>query len=411
MTRPIVIIGAGLAGGVAAQTLRTEGYDGEILLIGAENAEPYDRPSLSKSVLTGVELNPPNLFECGWQEKYRIDFERGSSVTSIDTLSGAIAYKDGRETSADKILLATGASAARINVPGVDLDGIHFLRTAEDSVHLRSRAKSGARVIIVGGGLIGCEAATSLRTLGCQVTVLETADELLLRVLGHSVGGWLRERLLLTGVDVRLRVQVSAFEQRGGGLRVQCWDGGVFDADIVLVCVGAAPNLELARAAGLECSRGIQVDATGQTSSSAIFAAGDVACWPLRDGGSRVLETYLNTQSQARAAALAMLGRAEPAYQIPMSWTDIAGSNIQIIGDFSCRNGFLRRGDIDSGAAVYFRVEDSCVVAAVAINAPSEVGFVRRMVEARTRVDHARLSDPAVKLRELLKQSANEAPK
>lgn len=405
MTGRIAIIGAGLAGGVAAQTLRAEGFDGELLLIGAENAEPYDRPSLSKAVLTGAVLNPPNIFERGWLEANRINFERALTVTGIDLQSGAISYKNGRETSADKILLATGASAARIGVPGVDLEGIHFLRTAEDSLRLRSKAKPGARVIIVGGGLIGCEAATSLRALGCNVTVLEAADELLLRVLGHSVGRWLRERLVRVGVDVRLRIQVSAFERQGNVLRVQCWDGGVFDADVVLICVGATPAIGLAQAAGLQCSRGIQVDAMGRTSSSSIFAAGDVACWPLRDGGSRVLETYLNTQSQAQAAARAMLGRAEPAYQIPMSWTDIAGNNLQIVGDFSCRNGFLQRGDIDSGSAVLFRVEDSCVVAAVAINAPSEVGFVKRLVEARSRVDHAQLSDSTVKLRELIKQS------
>lgn len=405
MTRSIAIIGAGLAGGIAAQTLRAEGYDGELLLVGAENAEPYDRPSLSKSVLTGAVLNPPNLFECGWLETSRINFERGVQVTKVDRRSGDIVFEDGRSVRADKILLATGATAARLSVPGIDLDQVHFLRTAVDSVRLRNDAQSGARVVIVGGGLIGCEAATSLRSVGCEVTILEGADELLLRVLGYSLGGWLRRCLERAGTNVCLKVQVSAFEKCGDLIRVHCCDGGVFDADVVLVCVGAVPDIGLAQAAGLECSRGIKVDATGRTSSSSIFAAGDVACWPLRDGGSRVLETYLNAQSQARTAALAMLGRAEPTYQIPMSWTDIAGNNIQIMGDFSCRNGFLQRGDVDSGPAVFFRIEESCVAAAVAINAPSEVGFVRRLVEARTRVDHARLSNPAVKLRELLKQS------
>lgn len=403
MKEQFAIVGAGLTGAVAASTLRTEGYEGRIFLFGDEACQPYDRPSLSKTVLSGEVDQPPSIFEKGWERAADIEMVLDKRVSGIDARTGEISFATGASIVADRILLATGSSARRMSVPGADLDGVFTLRTWADSIILRQYMHPGTSFVIVGGGLIGCEVATTAVKAGVNVTILESADELLGRVLGREVGAWCRNELQRKGVSVRLNSQVAAIEGSGRVGAVRCEDGQLAAADIVLISIGADPVSQLASAAGLDCDRGVQVTATGMTSSSAIFAAGDVASWPLRSGGSRCLETYTNSQLQAEISARAMLGKGMPQLQVPISWTEIAGRRIQMIGDFNSAGELVTRGNWESGAISLFRVLNGCVVAAVVINAPKDFAIAMRLVESQREVETRQLVDTQFNLRELLK--------
>lgn len=258
-------------------------------------------------------------------------------------------------------------------------------------------------VVIVGGGLIGCEVATTARKVGLEVTLLEAGSELLTRVLGRQVGAWCRQRLEGLGVEVRLNTAVAEFVGRDYVSAVMTSDGNRFDVDSVLVCVGAEPNTVLAQSLGLKCDRGIVVDAAGSTDHPTIFAAGDAASWPLRSGGRRSLETYLNSQKQASAVVAAMLDRSIPAPQVPLSWTEVAGHHLQMIGDIEGPGEFVARGRIDDGPGSVFRLLGGEVVAAVAIDSPRDFAVVTRLVESRAVVSAHALGDGSSHLRDLLK--------
>lgn len=405
MIRNIAIIGFGLAGASAARSLRDQGYDGRIHLFGDEPVAAYDRPSLSKSVLSGGVSEPPPLHEVGWYTAAGVDVYFGERVQQIDPAHRWLRLPSGASLPYDRLLLATGARARTLSVPGAMLDGVLTLRDKADSLNLLGRLGPGVSLSIIGGGLIGCEVATTACKAGAEVRIIESADELLLRVLGRRVGTWCRERLEALGVVVQRNARISAFEGKDGRVRAVAFADGVrVSSDVVLVCVGAEPDTELAQQAGLACSRGVPVDATGLSASPDLFVAGDAARWPLREGGQRSLETYLNSQAQAVAAAAAMLGRVEPSPQIPRAWTEIAGHRIETIGDFEGPGDWLLRGDTERGSPLLMlRVHNNAVAAAVAVDASKDFAIAARLVEARTRVTLPELRDPAFNLRELLR--------
>lgn len=260
--------------------------------------------------------------------------------------------------------------------------------------------------MIVGGGLIGCEVASTATTAGAKVVLLEAAPELLTRALGAQVGAWCRQRLEAKGIDVRLGARLAALDGNGEKVCAAVLaDGARIEADHVLVCIGAESDVALARDAGIACDRGIVVDASGATQVEGVFAAGDAAQWPLREGGSRVLETYLNSQAQGLVAAASMLGKGADKAQVPRGWTDLAGHRIQIVGDIEGEGVVVQRGDRQTGTPLtLLRVVQDRVLAALSVDAGAEFGVAARLVESATPVSVQALGDPAVRLRDLLRK-------
>lgn len=406
MANHVAIIGNGVAGFTTAQALRAEGYEGRISLIGEEQHLPYDRPSLSKAVLDGSFEQPPRLAEADWYSEASIEMLTGSEVTDLDTQKKMISLNDGSTISADAIVIATGSRARMLSLPGSQLPGVVTLRTYGDVQLLRDSWTPNTRLLIVGGGLIGCEVATTARKLGLSVTILEAGDELLVRVLGRRIGAWLRGLLTEQGVQVELKTGVSGFSGEGQLEKVMVNDGRSFIADNALICVGADPADQLARQAGLECDRGVVVDHRGATPAKGIFAVGDVATWPLHSGGKRSLETYMNAQRQATAVAKAILGKEVSAPQLPVSWTEIAGHRMQMAGDIEGPGEYVLRGTLGSGSALLFRLLDGWIQAVVAVDAPRDFALANRLVEAQVIIEPEKLADVSNNMRDIVR--ANE---
>lgn len=403
MATHVAIIGNGVAGFTTAQVLRAEGFDGRISLIGSEPHLPYDRPSLSKAVLGGSLAVPPVLADADWYGEASIDMMSGRSVTGLNVDTRTISLNDGSTLAADSIVIATGSRARRLAVPGSQLAGVVTLRTYDDVQPLRLGWTPATRLVIVGGGLIGCEVATTARKLGLKVTILETADELLVRVLGRRIGAWLRGLLTELGVQVNLGTGVAAFRGDGHLEEVVANDGRRFAADNALICIGAEPSDQLARQAGLACDGGVIVDDRGATLAEGVFAVGDAASWPLLDGGRRSLETYMNAQRQASAVAATIMGKSGSAPQVPVSWTEIAGHRMQMAGDIEGPGDFVLRGTLGDGAALLFRLRDGRVQAVVAVDAPRDFAMAARLVEARAALGPARLADLSNNMRDLVR--------
>nr|BAM76239.1 biphenyl 2,3-dioxygenase, ferredoxin reductase [Janibacter sp. TYM3221] len=401
MTATIAVVGNGVAGVSAVQALRAEGYDGRLVLIGDERGLPYDRTALSKGVLAGEQSAPPLLSPAERYAVLDVEVVVGRTVAQLDSARRHLRFADGGDLLADRVLIATGARARSLELPGGALPGVGTIRMTADVLTLRESWQPGQRLVVVGGGLIGCEVASTARKLGLEVTIVEAADELLTRVVGRRVGAWCRQRLEELGVTVRLRTKVAEFVGSDRLKAVIDADGTSFAAESALVCVGAEPATALAESAGLRCSRGILVDASGRTASEGVFAAGDASSWPLRSGTRRSLETYLNSQKQGAAAALAMLGRPVPAPQVPLSWTEIAGHRLQMIGDLEGPGELIARGRFGEEPAVIFRLADGEVCAAVAVDAPRDFASAMRLVETGAVVVPEALGDTTIPLREL----------
>jgi biphenyl 2,3-dioxygenase ferredoxin reductase subunit len=404
MINTIAIVGGGLTSGAIAQTLRAEGYDGRIEIFGDEPFQPYDRPCLSKGALLEPLSTPVEIFKSGWVEDADVDFFPGVKVTAINPATGTLTLDLHTTVNADRIVLATGSRARRLSLPGsTTLENIYTLRTWADSLALRQAIRPGKHMVVIGGGLIGCEIATTATKLGAHVTLLEAGGELLARVLGPEVGAYSRTQLMKMGVAVHLNSQITALEGEKEVQAVLLSDGRRFSADIVLVSIGGEPAVELAVAAGLECSGGVVVDAMGRTSSPNVYAAGDVACWPLRSGGRRCLETYLNSQAQGEIVARAILGKAQPTPQVPKSWTEIAGHRIQMVGDIVGSGTHVLRQKAPGAPALHFRVApDGYVAAAVSIDLPADFAMAMRIVEGKLSPDPQQLADPEIALRGLI---------
>jgi NAD(P)H-nitrite reductase large subunit len=331
------------------------------------------------------------------------------TVVRLDVSGRELVLDSGVPLKADRVLLATGARARAAALPGAELPGVATLRTANDAYELRGRWRPGQHLVVVGGGLIGCEVATTARKLGLDVSILEASDELLQRVLGRRIGRWCRQRLEELGVAVRLNTGVAEFAGTDRLTGVIDTAGRMLSADSAIVCVGAEPETTIAEQAGLRCSRGIVVNDFGGTGAEGVFAAGDVASWPLRTGGRRSLETYINSQKEAASVASAMLGSPVHSPQMPLSWTEIAGRHIQMVGDIEGSGDYVARGNLDDGPALLFRVDNGHVVAAVSVDAPRDFAMASRLVDAGVQVSQEALADTGVELRQLYQAARREA--
>src|SRR5215211_7682754 len=319
-----VIVGASLAGAKAAETLRSEGFDGRLMLIGAEEERPYERPPLSKDYLRGeAGRDKVYVHDAGFYSEHDIELRLGRRVVGLDLSAGEVALDDGERLRYDRLLLTTGAEPRRLAVPGAELDGVLYLRSVPDSDTLRARLDRGGTVVVVGAGWIGAEVAASARQRGLEVTVIEPASVPLERVMGAEVGAIYRDIHTDHGVEMLTETGDEAFEGANAAERVRTSDGRAIECDFVVVGVGVQPRTELAARAGLEVDNGILVDEHLETSAQAVFAAGDVANarHPFYGEGIRV-EHWDNALHQGPAAARNMLGRAVPFDRLPYFFSD-----------------------------------------------------------------------------------------
>jgi len=365
-----VIAGASLTGAKAAETLRADGYDGELVLVGAEEVRPYERPPLSKDYLRG-EAGRDKVFvhSEGFYGEQNIELRLGRSVTSIDPAAGEVGLDDGETLAYEKLLLATGAEPRRLPIPGNELDGILYLRTVEDSDAIRARLDQGGKVAVVGAGWIGAEAAASARQRGLDVTVIEPMSVPLERVLGPEVGAVYRDVHLDHGVEMLLGTGVDAFEGTTAVERVRTTDGRTVDCDFVVVGVGVVPRVELAQSAGLAVDNGVLVDEHLQTSAPGIYAAGDLANAHHPFYGERIrVEHWANALNQGPAAARSMLGSSEPYDRLPYFFSDQYDVGMEYSGYARTWDRVAFHGDVAKREFIAFWISDDRVVAAMNVN-------------------------------------------
>lgn len=402
----IVIVGAGHAGGTAAALLRQYGHVGAVSLIGAEPVAPYQRPPLSKAWLKGeADEDALRLKAAEWYGDNSVDLRLAQTVEAIDRGGQTVRLSDGETLAYDHLILATGARARRLDIDGVELDGVMALRTAADAEALktalapdRHRVK---RLAVIGGGYVGLEAAASARALGAEVVIVERESRILARVacpiLSRFFQAYHRER----GVHFILDATVERLSGEDGRVKaVHLGDGSVLDCDAVLVGVGAQPNDELARAAGLDCQDGVLVDLAARTSDTAIFAIGDVTRrpLPLYDTVMR-LESVPNALEQARQAAAAIVGRPAPEPETPWFWSDQYDLKLQIAGVPIGCDDMVVRGDPGAPGFALFHMADDVIRAVEAVNAPGEFMVGRQLIGRRTPVCRARLADRATPMK------------
>lgn len=401
----IVVVGTGQAGGWTARTLRDEGYDGRIVVVGEEPFPPYERPPLSKELLFGdMPVEKTYVFPQAMYADKNIELRLGIRAVAVDAQAHTVMLAGGETIAYDKLMLATGSRPRPLPVPGTELASVFMLRTIADTESIRHAIQPGESVAVVGGGWIGLEIAAGARKLGAKVTVVEALDRLCARAVTPDLSAFLKAAHEAQGVDIRLNAAVTRIEGRDRAEAVVLADGTRIPATVVVVGIGIVPNVELAAEAGLAIDNGIVVDAHGQTSHPDVYAAGDVANQPNNILGRRIrLESWENAQNQAIAAAKSMLGKGAPFAEIPWFWSDQFDLNIQLVGLPVVWDQAVTRGSADARQFITFYLKDGRIEGAAAINSARDVRFVRRLMAAGRPLDPARLADPAVKLQDLLK--------
>jgi 3-phenylpropionate/trans-cinnamate dioxygenase ferredoxin reductase component len=402
-----VIVGAGMAGGKAVETLREEGFDGRIVLLGAESHRPYERPPLSKDYLRG-EGGPAWLQEDeGWYQQNGVELRTSSVVQSIDAGERAVVLSGGERIGFDRLLLATGAEPRRLPVDGADLDGVHLLRTIEDSDAIRASFDSGGRLVVVGGGWIGCEVAASARQKGMDVTLLEPLELPLLRVLGPELGAFYRDVHVDQGVEMLLGGGCDAMEGSGRVERVRTSDGRTIDCTAVVVGIGVAPRTELVQDLA-RVDNGILVDERLQSSVDGIFAAGDIANAQHPLFGRRVrVEHWANALEQGPAAARAMLGQDVSYDKVPYFFSDQYDVGMEYAGLHDPGSDELvLRGDMASREFVAFWLRGDKLVAGMNVNVWDVSDPIQELIRSGASVDRARLADPDVPVEEVASSRA-----
>ena len=418
MTDQYVIVGAGLAGAQAAQTLRGEGCSDPIVLIGAEPERPYERPGLSKAFLTGAEPRE-KLFvhPADWYAEHDVTLLTGVTATAIDPERHLVTTEDGQQVRYTKLLLATGSTPRLLPVPGAGLDGVLTLRTLPDSERLAARLVRGARVVVIGGGWIGLEVAAAARMAGADVTVLEAAALPLQRVLGRDVANILVTLHEANGVRIINGASVSQLRGTGQVEAVELADGTRLPADIVVVGVGVWPNVDIAAAAGLDLHDGVLTDESLRTVSPDIFAAGDIAnAYHPMLGRSLRIEHWANARYGGRAAAKAMLGQDVVYDRVPYFYTDQYDLGMEYRGhadpggyDQVVFRGSTALVDGKTPSFLAFWTRDGRVLAGMNVNSWDDGEDIERLVRAGhggRAVDLERLADTEVPLRSVVDEVA-----
>ena len=395
----IVIAGAGQAGGRAAEALRAKGFQGAITMLGEELHPPYERPQLSKEMLHAPDTPLTYIKQAGdWDDKLGVRLETGAAVTGCDADRRTVSTADGRSFAFDRLLIATGTRPRRLAaVENCGLD-VQYLRNVEDALRFRRSIQHKSRIVIVGGGVIGLEAACAAATMGCAVTVIESEQRLLARAFPSIVSDLVAAKHRSYGVDF-IFTTVSGATANGVTLR----DGREIAADLVLVGIGVESVPTLAESLGLPSAAGIAVDASGRTAAPGVFCAGDAALqWSRCHGRAIRVETWANAQNQAISVAANMIGEANEYNDPPWFWTDQYDLNIQVAGDM-LDSDHIVRGDARSGKFSVIAMRGSDVVGALSVNAAKEMAMLRRVIAANKRPARADLQSPAYDLRTALK--------
>ena len=407
----MVIVGAGQAGGRAAEALRAAGFTGEVVLIGDERREPYERPRLSKSVLLGEEAaSAASIHPREWYAGQGIALRTRTRVEAIAPRSQTVITAEGQRLEYSRLLLCTGSRVRPLAGAPEGLPGVHYLRTIEDSERLAAELVPGRRLVVIGGGFIGLEVASSALKRGLEVTVAERQGTLLDRVLPGAIAAHVASLHTANGVTLRLGVPVARIKGNGSVKSVELADGTELPADVVVIGIGIIPNTELAETAGAASSDGLVVDEYCRTTLDNVYAAGDVANHynPILERRVR-LESWQNAQNQAIAAArniaAAAQGAAAQSYsEVPWFWSDQLGTNIQMVGVAEPAMDIVWRGSRVALGLVQGRLR-----LAVAFNAGAEIRFARRLIESRAQLPADRLADPAIKLKDLLTEATCSA--
>jgi 3-phenylpropionate/trans-cinnamate dioxygenase ferredoxin reductase component len=403
-TQPsFVIVGGGMAGALAAQTLREEGFDGKITMLAQEPNAPYERPPLSKDYLQGkAERDSIFVHPEPWYAEHAVELSLGSAVTSLDPASRTVTTATGERLSYDKLLLATGSKPRHLDVPGADLDGVYYLRNVEDSDRLKIKFAEANRVVIIGAGWIGLETAAAARAAGLDVTLLVSGDLPLEHVLGPEVAPIFDELHRRHAVDLRYRTTAVELTGRHGAVTgVRLSDSTKIDADMIIVGIGVAPRTELAAAAGLKIDNGIVVDEHLRTSDPDIFAAGDIAqTYSPRLGRHIRVEHWANARRQGAVAAKAMLGQDAVDVRPSYFFTDQYDLSMEYTGDIGPA-GYDRvifRRHADSNEMIVFWLYEQRIQAGMNINIWDVADDIDRLIQSARPINADDLGNPAIPL-------------
>ncbi|MFD2092106.1 NAD(P)/FAD-dependent oxidoreductase [Blastococcus deserti] len=401
-----VLVGAGLAGAKAAETLRAEGFDGRVVLVGSEPELPYERPPLSKGYLLGTAgRDSAHVHAQDWYAAHGVELRTGTRVTRLDVAGHRLALDDGEELPYAKVLLATGSSARRLPVPGAELEGVRYLRTLADADRLKADlAEGGRRIVIVGAGWIGLEVAAAARSHGNAVTVVEPQPTPLHAVLGPQMGGVFARLHRRHGVDLFTDTTVREIRGAGGRVASVVTDGRAgLPTDLVVVGIGAVPNTELAATAGLAVDNGVVTDHALRASAPDVYAAGDVAAsfHPLYGRHVRV-EHWANALNGGPAAARSMLGHDVVYDRVPYFYTDQYDLGMEYSGLGGPGDTVVCRGNPEDGGFIAFWTADGRVTAAMNVNVWDVTAPLQELIRSRRRVPVAALTDPDTPLERLV---------
>ncbi len=398
-----IIVGAGLAGAKAAEALRQEGFDGRLILIGDEPERPYERPPLSKDYLRGEATERPYVHPESFYPDNEIELWTSTRVTGIETGLRELLLEGDRRLGYDRLLLTTGARPRRLDIPGAELEGIHYLRTLGDSDRIGARFGDGRRLVVVGSGWIGAEIAASARQKGCEVTMIEMASLPLERVLGPEVGRIYLDLHREHGVEFLPETTLERFEGEGSVERVLTGDGASIETDFVVVGVGVAPRTGLLETAGLRIDNGVVVDERLESSTPGVFAAGDVASahHPFYGRHLRV-EHWANALKQGPVAARAMLGKPASYEEIPYFFSHQYDAGMEYSGFATEWDEVVFRGDVAAREFVAFWLKDGRLVAGMNMNVWDVNEPIRELIRSRQPQEPGALADPEVPLTQIL---------
>ncbi len=401
----VVILGAGHAGGAMAAFLRQAGHEGPIVLIGEEPIGPYQRPPLSKAWLKGeADADSLALKEPSWYAGNNCDLRLGVRATGLNRGEKVVTLSTGETVTYDIMVFATGARARKLPIPGADLKGVLELRTAADAEQLKAALGEGRRLAIIGGGYVGLEAAASARALGAHAMVLEREPRILARVACEELSGFFTAYHRSKGVAFELGVQIAAFEGEAGHIRrVRLADGRAIDCDAALVGIGAIPNDDLAKDAGLECVGGIVVDLDARTADPSVFAIGDVTHRPLPLYDRMVrLESVPNALEQAKVAAGVIAGKPPLTPEVPWFWSDQFDLKLQIAGMPFDADTILVRGDPATAKFAVFHLKGDQIQAVEAVNSAPEFMMGRQLIGNRKAISREKLANTAISMKEVV---------
>jgi 3-phenylpropionate/trans-cinnamate dioxygenase ferredoxin reductase subunit len=405
----VVVVGGGLAGAKTVEHLRDRGYDGHVVLLGAEPERPYERPPLSKGYLQGSQARDEAFVHApDWYAAHDVELRTGTTVASLDLAARDVVDAGGTRTAFDHLVLATGSEPRRLDVPGAELAGVHVLRTLDDSDRLRAALSARPRVVVVGGGWIGLEVAAAARAAGCDVSVLVRDPLPLVAPLGRELAQVFADLHRSNGVDLRVRTEVASLVPDGSGTgvgAVELADGTLVEADLVVVGIGAAPRVDLAKAAGLRVENGVVVDQHLRSSHPHVLAVGDIARAAHPFLGTHVrVEHWANALNQPAAAAATIVGADEPYDALPYFFTDQYDLGMEYVG-YVGSHGYdevVVRGDLEAREFVAFWRREGRVLAGMNVNVWDVVDDVQTLIRSRAVVDRERLADPDVPLADLV---------